>query len=212
MKPVLLALALMAANCPAAEWVIVEGGLSPDQKLAVAVFPQKTEFIDEADGTVLLIDAQKQKRIGPLEEVESTGGGYGSVKTNVHCFWSSEGEMLLLNFRCGRLMHGFQIYRISNRRAIPVELPAYATHPKGKMLMEVLTTGANGVAEVWFSKDGAIMKRVSGLVPRREYWGEDISKYGLQDHDDSLLFRYNLEKNGSIELSDVTVWKGFKPD
>jgi len=45
-------------------WAITNGGLSPDGRLAVAVHPQKTENVDEADGIVLLVDAKRKTVIG----------------------------------------------------------------------------------------------------------------------------------------------------
>lgn len=203
MKTVLLALALMAASCPAADWVIVEGGLSPDKKLAVAVYPQKTEFIDEADATVLLIDARRHKRIGPLEEIDSSGGTWGTTTKNVHCEWSADGKILLVNFRVGRLMHSYQVYRISGRRAVPLSLPADTTHPKGK-IFDVLTTSANPGAVVSFSKNGEILKRIYGLMPKEGHFNEDYSKYGLGDFEgSSLICRYKLKEDGHLVLMDI---------
>ena len=197
---------LLATRCPAADWIVVQGGLSPDKLLAVAVVPQKTEFIDEADGTVLLVDVKSQKRIGPLEEVDSTGGTWGKTNENVRCAWSPDSKLLLVNFRIGRLMHSFQIYRILERRAIPLKLPEASSNPKSKIL-DVLTTNANPGSEVLISKDGAIIQRSYGYVPKPGHYEEDYSKYGLKDFDESggvLLFRYELQKDGSIKLADIT--------
>jgi hypothetical protein len=207
MKTVLLALALMAASCPAAEWVIVKGGMSPDKKLAVAVYPQKSEFIDEADGTVLLIDVKKQKKIGPLEEVDSTGGTWGKTTENVRSEWSADGVVLLVNFRTGRLMYSYQIYRVSGGRAFPLSLPADTTHPKGK-IFDVLTTNSNAGATLSFSKHGKLIKNAYGYVPKEGYYDADYSKYGLQGAEEhGLLFEYDFQKDGSIKLTDITVGK-----
>ena len=63
----LTVLLLLGCRVSAGEWVVTKGGLSPDGKLAVVVYPQKTAFIDEADDTVLLVEPNSGRKIGPLE-------------------------------------------------------------------------------------------------------------------------------------------------
>ncbi|MFZ2279936.1 MAG: hypothetical protein WAW39_19215 [Prosthecobacter sp.] len=205
MKSIIFSIALVASSGLAADWVVVEGGVSPDKKLAVAVLPQQGAALDEADGSVLLIDAQKQKRIGTLEEVTSNGGTWGKTTENVRCAWSPDGKILLVNFRIGRLMNDCQIYRISNRRAIPLSLPADTAHPKGK-IFEVLTTTNNPGSEVAFSKNGELIKRSYGFKPKEGHFNEDYSRYGLKGFDGgTLCFFYKLKKDWSIELTDIAL-------
>jgi hypothetical protein len=122
MRNIFTAILLLSNPVFGGEWIVTKGGLSPDKKLAVAVFPQKTEFMDEADDTVLLIDQTAGRRIGPLEEVSSSGGTWGSTTSNVHCMWSPDSTILIVNYRTGRLMHSSQIYRIRDRRAMPLSI------------------------------------------------------------------------------------------
>lgn len=177
--------------------------MSPNKQFAVAVYPQKTELIDEADGTVLLVDARNLRTIGPLEEVDSTGGTWGKTTENVRCEWSTDSTLLLVNFRTGRLMHSTQFYRISNRRALPFRLPDPLGHPKSKVL-DILTTNANPGSEAHFSRDGAIIVRSWGFMPKEGHFDEDFSKYELKDFDGVLLFRHELQKDGSFRLTDIT--------
>ena len=201
MRNILTAVLLLSSNIFGSEWVITKGGLSPDKKFAVAVFPQKTEFIDEADDTVLLIDQTSGRKIGPLEEVSSSGGTWGSTTTNVHCQWSPDSTILIVNFRTGRLMHSSQIYRIRELRAIPVSLPDTTTHPKGKLL-EGLQSTANPGSEITLTKDGFIRRRGWGYVPD---FTVDYSKHGLTGFEGELLFEYRFDQQGHLHLHDITV-------
>lgn len=203
MKAITLVTLFIASRCFAADWVVVEGGLSPNKQLAVAVYPQKTEHVDEADGTVLLADARTQRKIGPLEEINSTGGTWGKTTENVRCEWSSDSTLLLVNFRTGRLMGGTQFYRISKRRAIPLKLPAPTGHAKSKVL-DLLTTNANPGSEASFAKDGAIIIRTWGFMPKEGHFNEDFAIYGLKNFDGVLVFRHEVQKDGTLRLTDIT--------
>ncbi len=179
---------------------ITNGGLSPDKKLAVAVIHQKSESIDEADGAVLLVDHSTKEKIGSLG-IFSTGGSWGTTTTNVHCQWSDDSKLLLVNFRTGRLMHSFQIYRIEGKKAVPIELPDIKNHPKAEILKD-MEYRANPGSEVSFSKDGNIIKRCYGITPKN--WGEFHEKYGMRDYDDVLWFIYEFDKDGRLRLKDAT--------
>jgi hypothetical protein len=201
MRIMLTALLLLGCQGFAGEWVVTKGGLSPDGKLAVAVYPQKTAFIDEADDTVLLVEASSGRKIGPLEEVSSSGGTWGSTTTNVHCVWSGDSRILIVNFRTGRLMHSSQIYHIRDRRAVPIALPDAKTHPKGKVL-EGLGTTANPGSEVTLEENGSLLMRAWGYVPD---WNVDYAKHGLKGFEGELLFHYRFDERGRILLHDIVV-------
>jgi len=201
MRSILTAFLVLCSYASVGDWATTERGVSPDGKFAVAVFPQKTEFIDQADHTVLLVDQIKDRRIGPLEEVFSSGGGWGTTTTNVHCAWSADSTLLIVSFRTGRLMHSAQIYRIRNRRAIPLTFPALKTHPKGAVLQGLETT-ANPGCEVTLAKDGTILERVWGYIPNSNV---DYAKHGLKGFEDKLLFHYRLGRKDSLILHDITV-------
>lgn len=201
MRNILAAILLLISQAFGGESVVTNGGLSPDRKLAVAVFPQKTEFVEEADHAVLLIDQTTGRRIGPLEEVSSSGGTWGRTTTNVRCAWSPDSTILIVNYRTGRLMHSSQIYRIRGRRAIPLSLPDAKTHPKGKLLVGLKST-ANPGSEITLKKDGFIHERSWGYVPD---FAVDYSKYGLSGFEGELLFHYRFDQRGQLQLHDITV-------
>lgn len=201
MRNILTAILLLTGHAFGGEWVVTKGGLSPDKKLAVAVFLQKTELMDEADDSVLLIDPATGRRIGALEEVSSSGGTWGSPTTNVHCVWSADSTILIVNYRTGRLMRSSQIYRIRDRRAIAVALPDAETHPKGRVLAGLQST-ANPGSEITLTKDGSIQMRGWGYVPDFKV---DYSKHGLAGFEGELLFHYRFDRQGELQLHDITV-------
>jgi hypothetical protein len=204
MRNFLTALFIFGSYAFADEWVITDGGLSPDKKLVVVVLPQKTEFIDDADNTVFLVDQIRVRKIGPLQEVSSSGGSWGKTTTNVHCVWSADSSLLIVNYRTGRLMNSSQIYRIQGHRASPLSLPDAKKHPKGKIL-EVLGHSANPGSEVTLTKEGTILQRVWGYMPKEGHFDEDYTKYGLKALEGELLFHYRFDKKGHLYLHDITV-------
>ena len=196
-------LLVLSSTVHAQDWVITQGGLSPDKRLGVAVYPQKTENIDEANGTVLLVNALEKKAIGPLEEIDSTGGSWGKTTENVSCQWSADSKLLAVNFRAGRISRYFQLYRIRGHRAIPIKLPRNDANPKGKIL-EVLEYNANPGSEIELKADGTIIERAWGFIPKEGHWVEDYSRYGLKDFEDRLYFIYHMDDKGRIQLVDIT--------
>lgn len=201
MRNLLILLLALGNHALGNDWVVIEGSISPDKKYSVAVFPQKTEFIDEADDTVLLIDHAGNKSIGPLKDVTSSGGTWGKTTENVHCVWSADSSLMIVNFRVGRLMHDSKIYRINENRAIPLELPDPKTHAKGKVLEEV-EYNANPSIEIKLGENGTILKTMWSIMPKA---GVDYSKYGLAKIEGALLFHYRFNKEYKLELVDVTV-------
>ena len=101
-------------------------------------------------------------------------------------------------------MHSSQIYQIQGRRAIPLTLPDAKKHPKGKVL-EVLGSSANPGSEVSLTKEGTILERVWGYMPKDGHFDEDYSKFGLKGLEGELLFHYRLDKQGHLQLHDITV-------
>ncbi len=201
MRNLLILLLALGNHAFGNDWVVIEGSISPDKKYSVAVFPQKTEFIDEADDTVLLIDHAGNKSIEPLKEVSSSGGTWGKTTENLRCVWSADSTLMIVNFRVGRLMHDSKVYRICQNRAILVELPDPKTHVKGKVLDEI-EYNANPGIEIKLGENGTILKTLWGIMPKA---GVDYSKYGLAKIEETLLFHYRFNKEDKLELVDVTV-------
>jgi hypothetical protein len=201
MRNILILLLALGNHAFGNDWVVIEGSISPDKKYSVAVFPQKTEFIDEADDTVLLVDHAGNKSIEPLKEASSSGGTWGKTTENVRCVWSADSTLMIVNFRIGRLMHDSKVYRIRQNRAILVELPDPKTHAKGKVIDEI-EYNANPGIEIKLGENGTILKTLWGIMPKA---GVDYSKYGLAKIEETLLFHYRFNKEDKLELVDVTV-------
>jgi hypothetical protein len=189
-------------------FVIVEGGLSPDKRFAVAVIPQKEgESIDEADTRVLLIDNNTKKIVGPLEETDSGGGTWGKTTDNVSAHWSPDGRFLAINMRTGRLMHGFVLYAISARRAHPQKLPDPKSHPKGKIYEHLDYTANPGeVVTRWLSPTEFTTEEY-GLRPRNIDKGVDGSKFGLADFDGGSLEKLFAFQKDHWILKDIRLPK-----
>jgi len=204
---ILFSLAAVAAR--AVEPIIVDGGLSPSKKLAVAIYVDKSvgDLDDDEDTHVYLIDAVTHKKIGPLEEVDCEGGGYGTTRQNVTAIWSPDGRWLVVSCREGRNFGGFELYEIPGRRAIPIDLPGPGGLRKGKFL-DYLTTGPHTGESFskWLSKESFVM--TEGGLRMKENAPVDIEKkYGLDGFDDALEKVYQFSKSGKWVMTDIRVPK-----
>jgi hypothetical protein len=204
------ALALLITSCAhtafAAPLVVVQGGVSPDQRLAVAVVPQKEgEDVDEADTTVYLIDNRTKKAIGPLAEANSGGGTWGKTTENVSVLWSPDGRFCGVNMRIGRMMHDFVIYEISRRRAHLQKLPDTKSHPKGKIYDQLTYTANSGqMITRWLSANRCTVEEY-GLRPRDGETGVDGSELGLPGFNGGSLEKVFAFEKGEWILEDLRV-------
>ena len=200
----------MGANPRAGEpLVVVKGGLSPDRRYAVAVVPSKPgEFLDEADTRVFLLDGRTHRKIGPLEEVDASGGGAAGASTtqNVRAAWSPDGRYLAVNYSIGHGGDG-QLYRLSGRRAFPVKLPDPKDHPKGKMLAVLFTSSHNGREFRW--QDNQTLIELNWKHPfKPDSTGEEESRYrreyGLPaDFEGMLEYVYKLKRLDEWSIADI---------
>jgi hypothetical protein len=171
----------------------------------LAVYLQKSEIVIEPAHTVLLIDQTSGLRVGALEGISASGGTWGSTTINIHCVWSPDSTILIVNYRTGWLMHSSQIYRIRDCRAIPLSLPEVTTHSKGRLLVGLQST-SNPVSEITLTKDGSV---------RMRNWGYGIdftveySKRDLAGFEGEFLFDYRFDPLGQLYLYDLTVPSGL---
>ncbi len=206
MKRILTALLLLAcAPLSAAEWLLLKDTVSPDKKLGLAVPPSAGEGRD-MDAPVFLIDVPAGRKIGPLEEVTSDGGGWGRTTDNVTCHWSPDSRVLVVNCRVGRLMHGFQIYRIKGRRAVPVGVPAETPLPKARV-RDLLKKRTNGGSWANLLPDGRIETGVCGFDWKHGVAKEDFIRLGFDpgvfvDSNVQLVYLWRFGKDGALVLDD----------
>ena len=192
----------------ASEPIIIQGGLSPSKNFAVAIYTdKKADDLTENDDTkIYLIDARTHKKIGPLEEVSCDGGSWGTTTENVNASWTPDGRWLAVNFREGRMMHGYQLYEIQGRRAVPVKLSYKGKLRKGRVY-DFTTTGANPGADIRMVSNTECTVDEYGLHVKDNAPDDTFDKLGLGGFDDSLEKVYQLSNEGKWVLVDIRVPK-----
>ncbi len=87
---------------------VITGGLSPDKKLAVVVYGNVNWDSPDSDeppkleSSAYLYNETTKKNIGPLEEIDVSGDGFGHTRDNLKAAWSPDGRFLAINSRAGR--------------------------------------------------------------------------------------------------------------
>lgn len=138
----------------------ITGGLSPNGKLAVMV--KRDEDTSQASVSSdnehpLLQNMTNGKIIGPLEEVDTIGGGFGHVLANLTSYWSPDSNFVVVRFRAGRLEEEFVVYLIKHHgegyRAIPQKIPDATSGPNGYKIFANAAHAANmgDIFEQWLS-------------------------------------------------------------
>jgi hypothetical protein len=200
MKSLFLLVTFLCA-ASASELHIVEGGISPDKKFAIAVVPQKEgEYIDEADGSVYLVKNPSKNILQKLENADSTGGTWGKTTENVRCKWSPDGRFVGINMRIGRLMHDFTVYRITKSKPVPITLPDKKTNKKSEIYEALKHTANPGeVFTAWLSPTSFTTEEY-GLWPKQD--DIDFSQYGIPDFD-GLIEKVYTFKDSRWILEDL---------
>lgn len=102
------------------EFLVIDGGTSPDKKFSIVSGENKAgEF------GVYLRDAHTKKLIGQLEEVAT---GLDSAPDAYHAHWAPDSKHVGITSRADRHWGINSIYRIENRRAYPVKTPELLCH------------------------------------------------------------------------------------
>jgi hypothetical protein len=102
------------------EFLVIDGGTSPDKKLSIVSGENKAgEF------GVYLRDAHTKKLIGQLEEVAT---GLDSAPDAYHAHWAPDSKHVGITSRADRHWADNAIYHIENRRAYPVKTPELLCH------------------------------------------------------------------------------------
>jgi hypothetical protein len=102
------------------EFLVIDGGKSPDKKFSIVAGEDKT-----GDFGIYLMDAKTKKRLGPLEEVATT---LDSAPDAYHAHWSPDSKHVGVSSRSDRHWMDNVIYQIENRRAYLVETPKLMCH------------------------------------------------------------------------------------
>jgi hypothetical protein len=102
------------------EFLVIDGGTSPDKKFSIVAGESKS-----GDFGIYLKDAQTKKLIGQLEEVAT---GLDSAPDAYHAHWAPDSKHVGITSRADRHWADNAIYRIENRRAYPVKTPELLCH------------------------------------------------------------------------------------
>jgi hypothetical protein len=102
------------------EFLVIDGGTSPDKKFSIVAGESKS-----GDFGIYLKDAQTKKLIGQLEEVAT---GLDSAPDAYRAHWSADSKHVGVSSRADRHLTRNIIYRIENRRAYVVETPQLMCH------------------------------------------------------------------------------------
>ena len=102
------------------QFLVIEGGASPDKKFSIVTGENKVgEF------GAYLRDAHTKQLIGQLEEVAT---GLDSAPEAYHAHWAPDSKHVGITSRADRHWADNAIYRIENRRAYPVKTPELLCH------------------------------------------------------------------------------------
>ena len=102
------------------EFLVIDGGTSPDKKFSIVAGENKAgEF------GVYLRDAQTKELIGQLEEVAT---GLDSAPDAYHAHWAPDSKHVGITSRADRHWADNAIYRIENHRAYVVDTPELLCH------------------------------------------------------------------------------------
>jgi hypothetical protein len=140
--------------------VQITGGLSPNGKLAVVV--KRDEDTSQASVSPdnvhpLLQDVTNGKIIGPLEEIDTLGGGFGHVLANLTAYWSPDGHFVAVRLRAGRLSQEIVVYLIKHHgggyRAVPQKIADASSGPNGVKVFMHASQAANmgDIFQRWLS-------------------------------------------------------------
>jgi hypothetical protein len=97
------------------EFVVIDGGRSPDGQYAIAAHGDGELGYDNFH--LYLMDGKTGKKIGPLEEIKDV------LDTATDAFgarWSADSSRVSIQYRVDRHVSATVRYRIAHRRAYPV--------------------------------------------------------------------------------------------
>ena len=143
------------------EFLVIDGGTSPDKKLSIVTGENKAgEF------GVYLRDAQTKKLIGQLEEVAT---GLDSAPDAYHAHWAPDSKHVGITSRADRHWADNAIYRIENRRAYPVKTPELLCHAVPEFCQ--------------------LTKELGGALTEDQIYAEDTRRQAVEGASEFELFR-----------------------
>ena len=182
------------------EFLVVEGGTSPDKKFLIVSGENKA-----GDFGVYLRDAQAKKLIGKLEEVAT---GLDSAPDAYHAHWAPDSKHVGITSRVDRHWADNVIYRIENRRAYPVETPELLCHavPEFCQLMKelggALTSDQiyadSGRPKPWKARHNSNYSAIAKWISPTRFLVREESQWQIKERDPSTA----LGQYGEAEKSE----------
>jgi hypothetical protein len=195
------------------EFLVIDGGTSPDKKLSIVSGENKAgEF------GVYLRDAQTKKLIGQLEEVAT---GLDSAPDAYHAHWAPDSKHVGITSRADRHWADNAIYRIENRRAYPVKTPELLCHavPEfcqltkelGGALTEDQIYAEDTVGKPWKARQNSSYSGIVKWISPTRFVVKDrdptatLGQYGEAEKEDesdesAALYHVSFDAEGECEL------------
>jgi hypothetical protein len=192
------------------EFLVIDGGTSPDKKFSIVTGENKA-----GDFGVYLRDAQTKKLIGQLEEVAT---GLDSAPDAYHAHWAPDSKHVGITSRADRHWADNAIYRIENRRAYPVETPELLCHavPQFCQLTKELGGALTsdeiyadyGTPKPWKARQNSNYSAIVKWISPTRFLAREESQWQIRERDPSAtLGQYGQaekdEQGGSVALYHV---------
>ena len=188
------------------EFLVIDGGTSPDKKFSIVSGENKAgEF------GAYLRDAHTKKLIGPLEEVAT---GLDSAPDAYHAHWAPDSKHVGITSRADRHWADNAIYRIENRRAYPVKAPELLCHAVAEFCQVTKELGGALTEDQIYAEDtegkpwkvrqnSSYSKIVKWISPTRFVVNEEL-QFQVKDRDPATA----LGKFGEVEKLDPATYGG----
>ena len=189
------------------EFLVIDGGKSPDKKFAIVSGHNKTDEFG-----VYLQDAQAKKLIRKLEEVAT---GLDNAPEGFRAHWSPDSKHVGISSREDRHLLRNIIYRIEDRRASVVETPALMCQaaPDFCRLQQELGGGlklddGNYYDAQWKVRQNEDASEIVKWISPTRFIISEESQWQIKDRDPtSALGQYGeVEKPESDEPGIYHVW------
>ena len=188
------------------EFLVIDGGTSPDKKFSVV----SGENNAGAFG-VYLRDAQTKKLIGKLEEVAT---GLDSAPDAYHAHWAPDSKHVGITSRGDRHWAVNAIYRIENRRAYPVETPELPCHAVPQFCQLTKELGGrltsdqiyadSGTPKPWQVRENSSYSAIVKWISPARFIIKEEFQFQVRNRDPATA----LGKFGEVEKLDPATYGG----
>jgi hypothetical protein len=179
------------------EFLVIDGGTSPDKKFSIVTGKNKPgEF------GVYLRDAHTKKLIGELEEVAT---GLDSAPDAYHAHWAPDSKHVGITSRADRHWADNVIYRIENRRAYLVETPVLLCHAVpdfcqltkqlGGVLTEDQIYAEDTMGKPWKARQNSSYSAILKWISTTRFIITEEAQFQVKERDPST----SIGKYGEVE-------------